>query len=394
MGKAYKALVAVGFLLSLILATWPIALGEAQDSQRPGALDQWQRHLIDRLPERAIFVAAGDIDADGRKDLIAGGWWWKNPGKLGGSWKRYIIGKPLRNMAVVYDFDGDGDLDLLGTQGVGSSKSNKFVWARNNGKGKFAILDNINTGGNGDFLQGCTVIDLRTVKQVVLSWHNGGGGLQSLTIPSKPSDARWAFSTLSQTTLKEDISVGDIDRDGDSDLLLGTIWLRNDISIATRVSSNRLWTPLTLGSVTQGEPDRVDLADVNGDGRLDATVGLEKGTDLLWFEAPLDPAKKWKRHIMGTIAGQGFSMDTADFDSDGDPDVVVGEHRGKTNNRVVIFENTEKGKSWLQHVIDSGPKNMIDHHDGTQAVDLDGDGDLDIISIGWYNPKLWVYENK
>ena len=38
-------------------------------------------------------------------------------------------------------------------------------------------------------------------------------------------------------------------------------------------------------------------------------------------------------------------------------------------------------------------KNNIDHHDGTQAVDMDGDGDLDIISIGWYNPKIWVFEN-
>ena len=44
-------------------------------------------------------------------------------------------------------------------------------------------------------------------------------------------------------------------------------------------------------------------------------------------------------------------------------------------------------------MIDKNPKNIIDHHDGTQAVDLDGDGDLDIISMGWYNPKVWVFEN-
>jgi len=43
-------------------------------------------------------------------------------------------------------------------------------------------------------------------------------------------------------------------------------------------------------------------------------------------------------------------------------------------------------------VIDKGPKDQIDHHDGTQAF-LDNDGDLDIVSIGWYNPKVWVFEN-
>jgi len=123
-------------------------------------------------------------------------------------------------------------------------------------------------------------------------------------------------------------------------------------------------------------------------------IALEKGTDVWWFEAPENPTDNWMSHKIGVIAGQGFSMDTADFDSDGDPDVVIGEHRGKQENRVVLFENVKAGKTWKQHVIDKGPKDTVDHHDGTQAVDLDGDGDLDIISIGWYKSKIWVYENR
>src|SRR5690606_4710123 len=35
----------------------------------------------------------------------------------------------------------------------------------------------------------------------------------------------------------------------------------------------------------------------------------------------------------------------------------------------------------------------IDHHVGTRAIDLDGDGDLDLASIGWDNDKLWIFEN-
>jgi hypothetical protein len=86
-------------------------------------------------------------------------------------------------------------------------------------------------------------------------------------------------------------------------------------------------------------------------------------------------------------------MDIADFDRDGDPDIVVGEHRGKPNNQVIIFENKNNGQAWNKIVIDSGSSKEIDHHDGTQAVDIDKDGDLDIISIGWYNKKVWVLEN-
>ena len=117
-------------------------------------MDKWKRHAIADLPDRAMFIQGADVDSDGYPDLIAGGWWWKNPGTLAGKWKQATIGEPLRNMAIVYDFDKDGDPDILGTEGVGAAKNTNFVLARNDGKGRFAIHKNINYTGNGDFLQG------------------------------------------------------------------------------------------------------------------------------------------------------------------------------------------------------------------------------------------------
>jgi hypothetical protein len=35
-----------------------------------------------------------------------------------------------------------------------------------------------------------------------------------------------------------------------------------------------------------------------------------------------------------------------------------------------------------------------EHHDGAVLVDIDGDGDLDIISIGWAHGRVLLYENK
>jgi len=362
--------------------------GDVLGRANPGG--DWGRYLIDpQLPERSVYVKAGDVDGDGRQDLVAGGWWYRNPGSLGGAWTRNVIGAPLNNMAAAHDFDDDGDLDVLGTKGVGANANPDFVWARNDGQGDFTVLENI-PDGEGDFLQGVAVERFQEdgPLQVALSWHAGGQGVQMLTVPADPSAEQWSWHVISEASQDEDLSPADLDGDGDLDLFQGTQWIENP------GTTDASWPAHPIGSVTEGDPDRNEVADFNGDGRLDAVVGLENGDDVLLFLAPVDPTQSWTRRIIASGVGGGFSMDAGDMDGDGDPDVVLGEHRGDAVNRVLMFENVDGASEWTQHVLDSGRTNEIDHHDGTQLVDLDGDDDLDLISIGWYNPKVWVYENR
>ena len=75
------------------------------------------------------------------------------------------------------------------------------------------------------------------------------------------------------------------------------------------------------------------------------------------------------------------------------PPGKVFSQRGPENNRVLILENESKTDTWKMIQVDEQSKDTIDHHDGSIAIDMDGDGDMDIISIGWYNPKLWIFEN-
>ncbi|MBD3378664.1 hypothetical protein GF406_26790 [candidate division KSB1 bacterium] len=362
--------------------------GQQQTASRVMAIDKWQRYHIADLPQRSMYIKPGDLDGDGAIDIVAGGWWWKNPGSLDGVWKQHLVGEPLRNMNEVFDFDRDGDPDVIGTKGVGAETNRQFVWAENDGKGKFTIHSNIDSCESGDFLQGSAMIRLADGYGIALGWHKGGKGTYIIRVPDNPKTEQWKIDLVTETSMKEDISAGDIDRDGDLDMLLGTIWLEN---------RDGQWITHVLGETadldSDLEPDRNDLADIDGDGRLDAVVSPELGTHLLWYRAPEDPTQPWIRHSVGTIEGQGFSMDTRDFDRDGDPDIVIGEHRGETHNRVVIFQNFDRGRTWSKVVIDKDAKDVIDHHDGTVAVDLDRDGDLDLISVGWYNPKVWVFEN-
>jgi len=355
-------------------------------SENKLALDKWRRHVIDpNKPWKAVFIESADMDNDGQSDIITGGWWYKNPGSCDGKWLRNPIGSLLKNMAAVFDVDGDGDLDVLGTQGEGAIPNDRLVWAKNNGLGKFNITMNV-ARGNGDFLQGTAVgrFQIKGPVEVALSWHISGKGIQKLTVPDQLQSDTWPLQKISSISQDECLSAGDIDRDGDFDLLLGTQWLRNDGSS---------WSSFGL-SASEGRPDRNRLTDINGDGRLDAVVGFEaisKKGKLVWYEQDKLPTSVWKEYLIARIVGP-MSLDVGDIDNDGDIDIVAGEHNlsNPIKSRLYIFENKDgKGKTWGKHLVYKGDE----HHDGARLVDIDGDGDFDIISIGWSHNRVILYEN-
>ena len=121
-----------------------------------------------------------------------------------------------------------------------------------------------------------------------------------------------------------------------------------------------------------------------------------KGKMLHWYKQGHVTTGIWKEN---KIAGPGqlnydpLSIDAADLDGDGDLDVVAGEHNPPKPDdcRLLIFENTDgNGTNWSAHLIHKGDK----HHQGAQTVDIDHDGDLDIISVGWTHNKVLLYENR
>ncbi|MBL4717912.1 MAG: VCBS repeat-containing protein [Erythrobacter sp.] len=132
--------------------------------EQPEALDMpWRYHRIgDILPDMVIAVELADIDGDGHLDAVTGGYsglnilrggytgatregdhpsvtpsstvgriaWFKNPGTVGGTWKRHDISRRVRGMYdqfIARDMDGDGDADLVGTRG-NSGRFDGLFW--------------------------------------------------------------------------------------------------------------------------------------------------------------------------------------------------------------------------------------------------------------------------
>jgi len=350
-------------------------------------LDSWQRQVVTRdgAPKNGYHIFAVDFNGDGRKDIATGDAWYENPDNPDGNWTRHGLDAELGRIIAVFDFDADGDKDILG---------GGFGWARNDGSGSFEVLTNI--AAEGGFVQGAAVGFFKAGHRglSVIYTYKNGDHVRRLDVPDDPVSTRWTNRIVYDWAGKsKDIDVGDIDRDGDSDIM----FVGRDADTLQWLSNNGdgTFTAHTFANAPSPIVHRCKLADIDGDGKLDVLTG-SKGKKLIWFKQGSSPTGTWTEN---TIAGPGdlnhdpLSIDAADMDCDGDMDVVVGEHSPPEPNDccLFVFENSDgAGSNWSVHLVHKGDE----HHQGTQVVDIDNDGDLDIISVGWTHNKVMLYENK
>ncbi len=229
-----------------------------------------------------------------------------------------------------------------------------------------------------------TVYDGRPEGQVRIAW----GG---------PDPGSWDLTTLArgeQAAAAEDVTLADFDGDGDVDALVACelahlIYFDNPGRDARTTEWRRVVIPITTG---RGSFIRAFAADLDGDGRPEVTAAnkgaqnpgpeVREPGNLSLFLVPRDPLKGglWREQLLGRV-GIPINAEPVDLDGDGDLDVVAGS---RAEARVLWFENLG-GLEFAEHaiVLADPPDDLSVTGFNMDYADLDGDGRRDIVSTAW-----------
>ncbi|WP_026166418.1 FG-GAP repeat domain-containing protein [Gracilimonas tropica] len=176
-------------------------------------------------------------------------------------------------------------------------------------------------------------------------------------------------------------ATGDIDGDGDLDLLLANkIDPINRNTSIVYVFENRGTenTPEFHQKSTLNLPDAYhyapDLADLNGDGLDDLLLGSWRG-GVAFYQNTGGSFDLVEENIIELPRGSNAVPELVDLDADGDLDVLLGSSGGT----VSYFENTGSASDpEFQLVEDAFPNVEVGHRSNPAFFDVDGDGDLDL----------------
>lgn len=353
------------------------------------------------------MFSAGDINGNGLPDLVACGRsgdfvWFENPGQRGADWKRHFI-NPVEKIECggsVYDVTGNGKGDII----VGSDGSNDALYWFENGCEGWKQHKILETGHNQfhDTLIAKTARD--TEPALYFSNQGDGTSLYRVPFPADPFVFPWpnVEKITSGKALpnpdnpwnkagiqpEEGLAVGDVDNDGEVELVCGTHWYKY-------VDGEWRCYKFASDYITT----KVQIADINGDGKNeiiltegDACCYGKAAARMAWFSPGSDIHELWEEHRLFSDLLDPHSLRVGDIAGNGFADILVGE-AGKLvkgtddwderKPEIFVLKNDGCG-NFEKIVIDSG----TGIHDAF-LVDLDGDGKLDVAGRPLFGDEKW-----
>lgn len=343
-------------------------------------------------------VAIGDVNLDGRTDVLAGHYWFEAP-----TWKPHLLHADTLNPVPEYsttflnyslDVNNDGWLDLIRFDQPGgvcvwyeNSKQSTALWKQHMilpgaGIENPAFVD-VDSDGRADIICNDTLLKQAiwlkppsakndtTWKRFVISdeknlgtnrYTHGLGwgdvnkdGRNDVLIrsgwwesPNSVTQERWLFHAADFGEECANMYVYDVDEDGDEDVISSSahgygVWWHEQTK---KGDGNTTWAKHTI-SKAFSQSHGLLMKDINGDGRPDLITGKRyrahndgdagafEPAVLYWFEFKPGKPPQWTPHLIDEASGIGLSFVVDDLNKDGLTDVIISNKKG-----VFFFEQT------------------------------------------------------
>jgi hypothetical protein len=370
----------------------------------------WKLHLIDQSWSQAHAMTLVDLDRDGQRDFVTGKrylahdidpgayeplglyWYRLNPDA---TYTKHVIdfgGKVGGGMQLpVVDVDGDGFLDIVGCAWF----SKQLRWFENPRRfdGEFGNLlwkeHVVETGFNYELAMQVDVDGDGKANEILpnygssneIAWWEAVKGQWVRHLVGKVPNVRGLHG----------VGAGDVNGDGKPDLLTAFGWFE---APADARAENWTWHEITVAAAVKGPRhySHIHTQDVNGDGRNDLVFGHGHSFGIYWLE---NKAAGWTLHTIDDSWSQAHAMTLVDLDRDGQRDFVTGKRYlahdidpGAYEPLGLYWYRLNPDATYTKHVIDFGGK--VGGGMQLPVVDVDGDGDLDIVAPG--KSGLYLFE--
>ncbi len=336
-----------------------------------------------------ISVAMGDIDGDGKPDLVVANIGdntvsvFRNTTTKGSITNSSFAAKvdfptgSLPHSVAIGDIDGDGKPDLV----VANTNGNTVSVLRNtstNGTISFSLNVDFSTGSRPTSV---AIGDLDGDGKLDLAIANGNDNTVSVLRNTSTRGTINSSSFASQQTFPtgnspESVAIGDIDGDGKLDLVTANFGV-NTVSILRNTSTNGNSSFAVKMDFPVNLPESVAIGDLDGDGKLDLAVANQNDNTVSVLRNTSTSGSIGFTTSVAFAAGRFvISVAIGDLDGDGKADLVTINLGSAT---ISVLRNTSTSGSITSSSF--APQVTFAAGAGPEAIaigDLDGDSKADL----------------